>query len=83
MVEGGKKLFGLIEKSGVDYGVFYFLEIYELKTMDRPFKEFKFGAIDWMSDRFEKKLLLEILRTLNLREQIHGNMKLKCLKIMV
>ena len=52
---GDTKMFGLIEKTNEDLKDFFVLEIYEMKTMDRPFKEFKFSATELIDKRFAGK----------------------------
>jgi hypothetical protein len=51
----GTQTFGLIEKTEKDFGNFFVFEIHEMETRGFPFKDFKFGSIDWLSQRFQGK----------------------------
>jgi len=49
---GKNNFFGLTEKAAIDIKNFYVLEIYEMQTMGRPFREFKFASVDLIDKRF-------------------------------
>jgi hypothetical protein len=52
---GRGKMFGLNRKTNGDLDDFFVFEIYEMQTMGRPFREFKFGAVDLIDKRFQGK----------------------------
>lgn len=66
-IEGGTRLYGLIEKTEKDFGDFFELEIYEMRTLNLPFKEFKFGAARWLNKRFDNKIMVRNTEDVNFK----------------